>query len=65
VETQPTSFYNEDLSWMDLDPLPQRNDLTIIVGQVPLGPRKSNHNLIFESSHVHDVDDENSNDYFI
>ena len=65
VETQPTTFDNEDLSWMDLDPLPQSEDLNIVVGRVPSGPGESSQNPIFESSHVEDVDYENSYDCHI
>jgi hypothetical protein len=63
VETQPPTFDNEDLSWMDLDPLPQPKDLNI--GRVPSGPRESSQNPILESSHVEDVDDEDSDDSII
>ena len=38
VETQPTAFDNEDLSWLDLDPLPQQHDVGVDVGHVPSGP---------------------------
>ena len=38
VETQPTTFDNEDLSWLDLDPLPQQQDVGVDVGHVPSRP---------------------------
>ena len=41
VETQPTTFDNEDLSWLDLDPLRQQQDVGVDVGQVPFGRGKS------------------------
>jgi len=62
VKTQPIEFNNEDLSWTYLDRLPQPEDLNIVVGQVPIRLGESSQNLIFESSHVEDVDDENSDD---
>ena len=44
---------------MDLDPLPQQEDVDIdvVVGQVPLGPGKSSHAL------VEDVDDDSEFDH--
>ena len=41
VETHPTTFDNEDLSWLDLDPLPQQQDVGVDVGHVPYGPGES------------------------
>jgi len=39
VETQRATFDNEDLSWMDLDPLPQPEDSNIVVGQYTIKAR--------------------------
>ena len=59
VESQPAAFDNEDLSWMDLDPLPQQEDVEIdvVVGLVPSGPGESSH------APVEDVDDDSESDH--
>ena len=59
VESQPAAFDNEDLSWMDLDPLPQQEDVDIdvAVGPVPSGPGESSH------APVEDVDDDSESDH--
>lgn len=60
VETQLAAFGNEDLSWLDLDPLPHQQDVNIGVGQLPSRPGESSQaqNPHVESSHVEDVDDD-------
>jgi hypothetical protein len=50
-------LFKEDLPWPE--------DLNIVVGRVPSEPGESSQNPIFESSHVEDVDDENSDDSLI
>ena len=68
VETQPAAFDNEDLSWMDLDPLapPHDENVGTDVAAVPLfsGPGESSHaqNPPVESSHVEDVDDDSESE---
>ena len=59
VESQPAAFDNEDLSWMDLDPLPQQEDVDIdvAVGPVPSGPGESSH------APIEDVDDDSESDH--
>ena len=39
VESQPAAFDNEDLSWMDLDPQPQEENVCTDVAVVPLPSR--------------------------
>lgn len=36
-----------DKSWRDFDPLPQPDDLIIVVGQLPSGPRESSQSPFF------------------
>ena len=57
-----STFDNEELSWMNMDPLTHPKDLNIIFGWVLSRLRGSRQNPIFESSHVEDIDDDNSYD---
>jgi hypothetical protein len=62
METQPAAFDNEDLSWMDLDPQPHKENVCSDVATVSFlsGPGESNQarNPPVESTHVEDVDDD-------
>jgi hypothetical protein len=66
VETQPTTFDSEDLSWMDLDlELHQENVYTDAAPvSLPSGPGESSqaHNPPVESTHVEDVDDDSESE---
>jgi hypothetical protein len=61
-ETQPTTFDNEDLSWMDLYPQTHQENVCTDVATVslPSGPGESSQawNPPVESTHVEDVDDD-------
>ena len=41
VESQRAAFDNEDLSWLDMDPLPHQHDVNNDVVQLPSGPEQS------------------------
>ena len=56
VETQPAAFDNEDLSWLDLDPLPQQQDVGVDVGHVPSGPGESSQVAQAQAPHIEDQD---------
>ena len=56
MESQPTAFDNEDLSWMDLDPLPQQQDVGVDVGHVPSGPGESSQVAQAHAPHIEDQD---------
>jgi hypothetical protein len=56
VESQAPTFDNEDLSWMDLDPLPQPEV------RIPSGPGESSRNPTVGSIHIEDEEDEDSDD---
>jgi hypothetical protein len=62
VETQPTTFDHEDLSWMDLDPEPHQESVCTNAAPVslPSGPGESSQaqNPPVESTHVENVDDD-------
>jgi hypothetical protein len=62
VETQPTTFDHEDLSWMDLDPEPHQENVCTDAAPVslPSGPGESSQaqNPPVQSTHVENVDDE-------
>jgi hypothetical protein len=62
VEIEPSTFDNEDLSWMDLDPKPHQENVCIDVAPVSfpsgLGESRQVQNPPVESTHVEDVDDE-------
>jgi hypothetical protein len=62
VETQPTTFDHEDLSWMDLDLEPHQENVCTNAAPVslPSGPGESSQAQIspVESTHVEDVDDD-------
>ena len=38
VESQPAAFDNEDLSWLDMYPLPHEQDVNLDVVQLPSEP---------------------------
>jgi hypothetical protein len=61
-ERDSTTFDNEDLSWMDLDPQTHQENFFIDVAAVtsPFGPGESSQarNHPVESTHVEDVDDD-------
>ena len=52
VETQPATFYNEDLLWLDLDPLPQQQDVGVDVGHVPSGWGESSEVAQAQTPHI-------------
>ena len=56
VETRPTAFDNEDLSWLDLDPLPQQQDVGVDVGHVPSRPGESSQVAQGQAPHIEDQD---------
>ena len=56
VETQPAAFDNEDLSWLDLDPLPQQQDVGVDVGHLPFGPGESSQVAQAQEPHIEDQD---------
>ena len=56
VETQPATFDNEDLSWLDLDPLPQQQDVGVDVGHVPSGLGESSQVAQAQAPHIEDQD---------
>ena len=56
VETRPTAFDNEDLSWLDFDPLPQQQDVGVDVGYVPSRPRESSQVAQAQAPHIEDQD---------
>jgi hypothetical protein len=66
VETQPTSFDHEDLSWMDLDPEPHQENVCTNATPVslPSGPGESSQaqNPPVRSTHVENVDDDSESD---
>jgi hypothetical protein len=66
VETQPTTFDNEDLSWMDLDLEPHQENVCTDVAPVslPSGPGESSQaqNPPVESTHIEDVDDDSESE---
>ena len=64
VETQPAAFDNEDLSWLDMDPLPHEQDVNLDVVQLLSGPGESTQapNPQVESSHVEHVDDDSDSE---
>ena len=64
VETQLATFDNEDLSWLDMDPLPHEQDVNLDVVQLPSGPGESSQapNPHVESSHVEHVDDDSDSE---
>jgi hypothetical protein len=68
VETQPTAFDHEDLSWMDLDPEPHQENVATDVAPVslPSGPGESSQaqNPPVQSTHVENVesDDDSESD---
>jgi hypothetical protein len=67
VETQPTNFYHEDLSWMDLYPEPHQENVCTDAAPVslPYGPEESSQaqNPPIESTHVEDVDDDSKSEF--
>ena len=56
METQPTTFDNDDLLWLDLDPLPQQQDVGVSVGHVPSGPGESSQVAQAHAPHIEDQD---------
>ena len=56
VETQPRTFDNEDLPWLDLDPLPQQQDVGVDVGHVPSRPGESSQVAQAQAPHIEDQD---------
>ena len=56
METQPATFDNEDLSWLDLDPLPQQQDVGVDVGHVPSGLGESSQVAQAQARHIEDQD---------
>ena len=56
METQPVAFDNEDLSWLDLDPLLQQQDVGVDVGHVPFGPGESSQVAQAQAPHIEDRD---------
>ena len=67
VETQPTSFDHEDLSWRDLDHESHQENVCTNAAPIslPPGPRESSqaHNPPVESTHVENVDDDSEFDF--
>ena len=65
VETQPAAFDNEDLSCLDMDPLPHEQDVNLDVVQLPSGPGESSQAPTphVESSHVEHVDDDSDSEF--
>ena len=59
VETQPAAFDNEDLSWLDSNPLPQQQDVGVDVGHVPSEPGESSQVAQAQAPHIEhqDIDD--------
>ena len=56
VESQPAAFDNEDLSWLDLDPLPQQQVVGVDVGHVPSRPGESSQVAQAQAPHIEDQD---------
>ena len=46
----------KDLSWLDLDPLPQQQDVGVDVGHVPFGPGESSQVAQAQAPHIEDQD---------
>jgi len=62
AETQLAAFDNEDLSLLDLDPLPQHQDVGVDVGHVPSRPGESSQVAQAQAPHIEDQDSDDSDD---